>query len=117
MYENILREYNFTTKIFLTNILNDYVHIDDVVRVNYPWYEQSSERQRDRPSCCLPVISVAVGSMSIHWYLKPINGLPDPKVSLSATLPSAAIASANREVEKVVGSGRKRGPYKKYVSK
>ena len=53
--------------------------------------------------------------MSIRRYLKPINGLPDPRGSLSANLPSAAIASANREVEKVTGSAKKRGPYKKYV--
>ena len=37
------------------------------------------------------------GRMSIRRYLKPIDGLPDPKGSLSTTIPSAAIASANRE--------------------
>ena len=37
------------------------------------------------------------GRMSIRWYLKPIDGLPEPKGSLSTTIPSAAIASANRE--------------------
>ena len=35
--------------------------------------------------------------MSIHRYLKPIDGLPDPKGLLSTTISSAAIASANRE--------------------
>ena len=35
--------------------------------------------------------------MSIRRYLKPIDGLPDPKGSLSTTIPSATIASANRE--------------------
>ena len=39
-------------------------------------------------------------TMSIRRYLKPVNGLPNPRGSLSANLPSAAIASANREVEK-----------------
>ena len=37
------------------------------------------------------------GRMSIRRYLKPIDGLPDPKGSLSTTIPSAAIAYANRE--------------------
>ena len=37
------------------------------------------------------------GRMSIHRYLKLIDGLPNPKGSLSTTIPSAAIASANRE--------------------
>ena len=37
------------------------------------------------------------GRMSIRQYLKLIDGLPDPKGSLSTTIPSAAIASANRE--------------------
>ena len=37
------------------------------------------------------------GRISIRWYLKPIDGLPEPKESLSTTIPSAAIASANRE--------------------
>ena len=55
--------------------------------------------------------------MSIGRYLKLINRLADPKGSLSATLPSAAIASTNWEVEKVVGAGKKRGAYKKYVSR
>ena len=53
------------------------------------------------------------GRMSIRRYLKPI-GLPDPKGSLSTTIPSATIASANREVQKAIRSGKKkRGPYKK----
>ena len=37
------------------------------------------------------------GRMSIRQYLKPINSLPDLKRSLSTTIPSATIASANRE--------------------
>ena len=37
------------------------------------------------------------GRMSIRRYLKPIDGLTDPKGSLSTTIQSAAIASANRE--------------------
>ena len=55
--------------------------------------------------------------MSIRRFLKPLNGLPDPRGSLSASIPSGAIAAANREVEKVTGeSTKKRGAYKKYVS-
>ena len=46
--------------------------------------------------------------MSIRRFFKPIDGLPDPKGSLSAAIPSAAIASANREVQKVMDSGNER---------
>ena len=47
---------------------------------------------------------------------KPINGIPDLKGLLSATMASAAIASANREVLKVIKPcEKKRGLYKKYV--
>ena len=35
------------------------------------------------------------GRVSVRQYLKLIDGLPDPKGSLSTTIPSAAIASAN----------------------
>ena len=55
--------------------------------------------------------------MSIRRFFKPVDGLPDPKGSLSGVIPSAAIASANREVQKVMDSGKKRGPYEKYVFK
>ena len=37
------------------------------------------------------------GCMSIRRYLKPIDSVPDPKGSLSITIPSAAIAPANQE--------------------
>ena len=37
------------------------------------------------------------GRMSILRYLKPIDGLPDPKGALSTAISSAAIASANRK--------------------
>ena len=40
------------------------------------------------------------GRMSIRRYLKPIDGLPDPKGSLSTPpFPSTAIASANRRID------------------
>jgi len=42
--------------------------------------------------------------------MKPVNELPDPRVSLSTNLPSATIMSANREVE-VTGSARKRASW------
>ena len=54
--------------------------------------------------------------MSIQQFFKPINEIPDLKGSLSATMPSAAIASANQEVLKVIKPcEKKRGPYKEYV--
>ena len=52
------------------------------------------------------------GRMSTRRYLKSIDGLPDPKGSLCTTIPSAA----NREVQKAIGLGKKRGPYKKSLS-
>ena len=48
------------------------------------------------------------GRMSIRRYLKPIDGLPDLKGSLSTTIPFAAIASANREDRHLAEFG---GPY------
>ena len=39
------------------------------------------------------------GRMSIRRYLKPIDGLPDPKGSLSTTVPSTTIAFANRRID------------------
>ena len=39
------------------------------------------------------------GYVSICRYLKPIDGLPDPKGSLSTTIPSTAIAFANRRID------------------
>ena len=59
-----------------------------------------------------------VEAMSIRCFFKPIDGLPDSKGSLSRAIPSAAIVSANREVQKVMDSGKKkRGPYKRYILK
>ena len=52
--------------------------------------------------------------MSLLRYLKPINGLPDPKGSLSTTMSRASIASANQEVQKELNATKKRGQYKKY---
>ena len=58
--------------------------------------------------------------MSIRRYFKPLNGLPHLRESLSASIPSMAIAIANSEVEKVTGESvkqkNKRGSYKKYVN-
>ena len=54
--------------------------------------------------------------MELLRYLRPVNGLGDPKGSLSCSIPTQAIAQANREVENAVGStiGGKYGPYTKY---
>ena len=54
---------------------------------------------------------LALLEMSIRSYFQPENGLPDPKGSLSCSLPSQAIALANKEVEKVIG--RKKNQWKK----
>ncbi len=62
------------------------------------WCEQAETKL----NCCLvssPVPNaVLVKKMSIRRYLKPINRLRDPRGSLFASLPSEAIAAANREV-------------------
>ena len=50
--------------------------------------------------------------MSIQSFFKRMDGLPDPKGSLSTCLSSQAIALANKEVEKVTsekGIGKQRG--------
>ena len=54
--------------------------------------------------------------MSLRQYFKLL--LPDPRGSLSEALPSAAIASANREIQKVLNAKKvtkKKGPYSQEV--
>ena len=55
--------------------------------------------------------------MALRKYLRPLNGLPDPKGPLSSRIPSAAIAEANRLVSKTrkeETETKKCRPYKKY---
>lgn len=40
--------------------------------------------------------------MSINRYFKPVDGLPGASGSLAASIPSRAIANANREVARVL---------------
>jgi hypothetical protein len=53
--------------------------------------------------------------MSLRQYFRSRDGLPDPRGILSSSLPSRAIAAANREVEAVLSTekSKKRGPYQK----
>ena len=54
--------------------------------------------------------------MSLWRYLKPANGLPDPRGSLSTP---DVICEMNEEVEEATrcaAEGKKRGPYKTYSS-
>ena len=54
--------------------------------------------------------------MALLRYLKPTNGLPDPRGSLSTAMSREAIAAANEEVEKELNAAtKKRGQYKKYT--
>ena len=56
--------------------------------------------------------------MALVQYMKPIDGLPDPRGLLSTSIPAQAIAEANNGVEKATrnAAGGKRGLYKKYSS-
>ena len=52
-------------------------------------------------------------AMSLLHFFKPKDGLPDPTGALSTSVPSAAIAQANRKVQNPIsGDQQKRGPYK-----
>ena len=54
--------------------------------------------------------------MALLRFFKPVDGLPDPKGSLSLSVPSRAIASANREVlNSISKAGKKRDPYRRYI--
>ena len=56
---------------------------------------------------------------SILQYFKESSSsdyqLPNPRGRLSCSVPSAAIASANREVQSLLEKGKKRGPYQRYT--
>ena len=55
--------------------------------------------------------------MSLLRYLKPANGLPNPKGSLSTAISPEVISEMNKEVEETTRcatEGKKRGPYKTY---
>ena len=53
--------------------------------------------------------------MVLMRYFKTKDGLPDPKGTLSRSMPSPAIAEANKEVRKATNEQpSKRGPYKRY---
>uniref|UniRef100_A0A1X7V5Y1 Uncharacterized protein n=1 Tax=Amphimedon queenslandica TaxID=400682 RepID=A0A1X7V5Y1_AMPQE len=52
--------------------------------------------------------------MALLRYFKPVNGVPDPRGSLSSSIPSSVIAEANAQVVKEVEKGKKRGPYQSY---
>ena len=56
-----------------------------------------------------------MSEMSLLRFFKRKDGLLDLTVALSTTLPSAAIAQANREVQNPIsGDKQKHGPYNKY---
>ena len=49
---------------------------------------------------------------SILRYLKPVDGMPDPRGSITRVLPTSmsTVALANKEVQNVLAP-KKRGPY------
>ena len=58
--------------------------------------------------------------MALLRYLKPVDGLPDPKGPLTSYISAQAIAEANKEVQKPTSHSsatkKKRGNYKKYTA-
>ena len=57
--------------------------------------------------------------MSLWRYLKPANGLPDPRGSLTTAISPDVIREMNEKVEEATrcaAEGKKRGPYKTYSS-
>lgn len=61
------------------------------------------------------VFKVVFKCMSLLKYFRPVDGLPDPRGSLSATMSRETIAATNQEVQKELAP-RKRGKYKQYTS-
>jgi len=57
-----------------------------------------------------------IAKMALLRWLQPRNGLPDPRGSLSSSIPSQAIAAANREVEEAIctTSSGKCAAYRQY---
>ena len=57
--------------------------------------------------------------MNLFHYFRPKEGLPHPNGLLSTSIPSQAIASANKEVQKCITASKeknkKRGAYKRYI--
>ena len=66
--------------------------------------------------CILIQVRVTFSSkMSLHCYFKP--GFPEPKGSLTHSIPSAAIAAANRKLQEMIADSanvqsRKQKPYR-----
>ncbi len=53
--------------------------------------------------------------MALLRYLRPVDGLPDPRGSLSSSIPTQAITEVNKEVQKAICEARgRRGAYQKY---
>ena len=69
-----------------------------------------------RAPSSLPLKVFIVLEMTLPKFMKQKDVLHDLKGSLSASLPSKAIALANREVQKAMRSAEeKRGQYAKYI--
>ena len=96
--ENVRKFFTFTRILFYKEKFSDEhfgqvrTYSNGAVRVNCLIYRHGVNKSR----------STSCWNQSIRRYLKPVSGLPNPRGSLSAILPSAAIASANHEVEKVL---------------
>jgi len=75
-----------------------------VPEVKYAAVKEALERKQDL-------------TMSIYRYLQPVNSLPQPDGPLSSSLPPVAIKEANKSVETVYSTlkKRKRGTYDKLM--
>ena len=76
------------------------------------------KRSQVAVECLLKVrVPCSLKTMSIRRYFKSINRLPNPRGSLSTSIPSTAITVANHEVERVTGGVNKQERFLQEVRK
>ena len=94
--------------IFVVKIFSYAENIRNYFTRNFCYNEYFSDEYLEQSTCAYAVHAVFVALRilegyiwldSICRYLKPIDGLPDQKGSLSTTIPSTAIAFANWRID------------------
>ena len=98
--------YTVIRLIFIVKIFSYAENIRNYFTRNFCYNEYFSNEYLEQSTSAYAVHAVFVALWMLEGYgwtlsicrnLNPIDGLPDPKGSLSTTISSAAIASANRE--------------------